>query len=145
MKLRPAAFAVSHQCCHLQAIERCGRSTVKSRTISLQPILSASHHHDILTIRPSTTKSQVGHIIHLLSPLPRITIDLGYLWIFMDMDIYGYGYLWIWIFMDRQPYFPQMLQRLSDHSMIFYDWLVVSTSLKNMKVHWDDNSQYMET
>jgi hypothetical protein len=27
----------------------------------------------------------------------------------------------------------------------FTNWLVVSTPLKNMKVGWDDYSQYMET
>ena len=32
---------------------------------------------------------------------------------------------------------------LFPHWYIHYDWLVVSTPLKNMKVTWDDYSQYM--
>ena len=32
---------------------------------------------------------------------------------------------------------------LMDHPCVVY-WLVVSTPLKNMKVSWDDYSQYME-
>ena len=45
------------------------------------------------------------------------------------MDIYvsinGYIHIHIWIYME-------------------HIWLVVSTPLKDMKVNWDDSSQYME-
>jgi hypothetical protein len=44
-----------------------------------------------------------------------------------------------------QAHGPKLKQGLSDQNRSEHkNWLVVSTPLKNMKVSWDDYSQYME-
>jgi hypothetical protein len=41
--------------------------------------------------------------------------------------------------------FPYLSQLTADFFLSHQHWLVVSTHLKNMKVSWDDYSQYMES
>ena len=57
-------------------------------------------------------------------------------WIYNVMGIYVYIYIHI-------PIYDEKGINIYIHIYI-YIWLVVSIPLKNMKVSWDDYSQYME-
>ena len=63
------------------------------------------------------------------------------------MKIHGNEYLNIYIYMKIQIEYVNVWIYEYMHMYtvyIYIYWLVVSTPLKNMKVSWDDYSQYME-